>query len=149
MQLRKIFTHKRGFSLIEILVVTSIIAMLAGLGLIVGMDSIRQNTFQSEQRLLADVLEKARSRALHNMFESPHGVHIENAGYTIFRGSTYNATSPTNETFPKNPSFAVSGASDITFAQLSGNSSFAGVLMITDGIRSRNISLNNEGRIDW
>lgn len=160
MQSRKISAHKglsacprrraeAGFSLIEILVVTAIITVLAGIGLIVGLDSYRGYSYRSERNVAVHVLQKARSRAMNNMFETAHGIHFGSSEYVLFRGNAYNPSASTNESIPKNPAVTITGPADIVFRQLSGDSNFTGDITITDGVRTNIISTNGEGRINW
>ena len=144
----RIFTHK-GFTLLEILIATAIITMMAGVGLVFSIDAYRGYLFHAERNTAVAVLQKARSRALNNMYQAPHGVRFESSSYILFRGNSYVAGNPSNEDIPKNTNIAISGPAEIVFSQLSGDASPTGDITISDGLRSKVISINNEGRINW
>ena len=152
MRSRKIFTHKqtfqKGFSLIEVLVVTGLLTFLAGVGIVVSMQSYRGYLFRSERDLLVAVLESARSRALKNIGETPHGVHIEPDAFVLFAGAAYSSVAPENERIPRNSSVTISEDEEIIFSQLSGDAASSSIV-VSDGVHIKRISINDEGRIDW
>src|SRR3954466_3570125 len=90
---------KKGFTLIEILVVTAIFAVIISLGLLMSMETFRGTTFRSERDTMVGVLQKARSRAMANIKQSQWGVHYQMSDhtYTIFKGSTYIPGASANE----------------------------------------------------
>lgn len=139
-----------GFTLIEVLVVIAISSMLLVMGLFASFDFYRGYQLNTERDIALGALEKARSRALSNMFESSFGVHVENSQYIIFRGSTYVVGAGTNEVIPGNTSISKSPTPyNIVFTELTGLPDAAGVLTLSDDANSKIISINNEGRIDW
>jgi prepilin-type N-terminal cleavage/methylation domain-containing protein len=148
--LKQNLKHKSsaGFTLIEILVVTAIFTVLMGLGLFMGFNSYLRYNLNSERDIAVGVLERARSRAMNNMFESSHGVHFASSSYTVFRGKSYVVGSSTNEIIPANPAVQHSGLTDIYFEQLTASTT-GGTLTLTDGTRSVTTTINHEGTIDW
>ena len=71
------FPTMSGFTLIEILVVSAIITVLASLGLLMSFDVYRGFSFHSEVSTVASLLMRARSRSLANINQIPHGLHFE------------------------------------------------------------------------
>ncbi|MBI2035962.1 MAG: prepilin-type N-terminal cleavage/methylation domain-containing protein [Candidatus Liptonbacteria bacterium] len=138
-----------GFTLIEILVTLGISSVLIAVGLFVTLDAYRVNSINSERDLMVSILEKARAKALANLYESPHGVRVDADSYVIFRGPTYSAYDPTNETIPRGSGIIVTAPADFVFEQLTGNSSVSDVISLSDGARIEIISVNSEGRINW
>ena len=146
-----------GFSIIELLVVIAIVSTLLGMGLLVGMDSYRRSELRNERGVLVDLLERARSRAMNNYFEMPHGVHVETTpepgAYVLFRG-TYNAGAPENEITPMHSGITVTEPAapfEIVFTQLSGIPAPAeNTITLTDNVHPEiTIKINAEGQIDW
>lgn len=157
MRSRKVSTSdarlRRGFTLVEIVVVVTLIVLLAGLGLWVGMDVYRGYGFRSEARAFVSTLQRARLEAMVNMNEVPHGVHLEDSSYTVFQGAAYGADPVFNRrnsflyrvTLVGNPALP----RDVIFEQLSGRVSVPGTVTLTDGARSSTITIDHEGRISW
>ncbi len=148
MKLPKNFTRK-GFTLIEILVVSAIFTMLAGVGFFVSLDSLRGYAFRSEWQTTVRLLQKARGQAMSNLYHLPHGVHIENGLYTLFRGASYSTSDFRNEETVIHPGVIVSGLSQVIFSELSGDANVTGTIVLTDGLRSKTITINHEGGINW
>ncbi|MEK7642421.1 MAG: type II secretion system protein [Patescibacteria group bacterium] len=151
----------RGLTLIEIIVVIAIFGLIIVFGLTLDLSSFKRSTFHSEQRILVSVLEKARSRSLNNMFGSVHGFCYIAPNYVIFRDRvTCLPTSTTDEIVPANINIASNLGTtfpiEIVFAQLTGKlvpqltpANNELVIHITDGIKSADIKINNEGTINW
>src|SRR3989338_4178929 len=132
---------KRGFTLVEIVVV---------FGLFLSIDFYRSYAFRAERDMLISVLQKARSQALNNIRETPHGVRLEDDSYILFQGSSYAAADHGfDQVVGAAPSISHTGLSEIVFTQLSGGANASGTIDVTDGLRTISISINNAGRISW
>lgn len=156
--------NSKGFTLIEILISIAILSVLLGLGLFMTMDAYRGFSFRSESATAVSALEKARSRAINNYFQTPHGVCYDSTSrsYVIFRGSSYTAGAATNDTLEGSPSATVSGfplcrsASYVVFEQLTGKlvpqltpATTELTITISQDARTASIHINNEGTINW
>lgn len=147
-----------GFTLIEVLVVMTMVSLVLSIALVMNMDDYRGFLFRDERDALVTVLQKARSQAIHNVCLGgactdglPHGVHISGNTYTIFQGSTYDANNSTNQTFQGNDRITVTPTSpDVVFSQLSGQVPNPWSAQLNDQY-SRNLSIqvNIEGRINY
>jgi prepilin-type N-terminal cleavage/methylation domain-containing protein len=152
MALPRTFTPN-GFTLIEFLVAMAIMAIIFSMGLFFSLDSYRGYSFRSERNLAITVLQKARSQAIANVDQQPHGVHVDAAGkqYIIFEGSAYAAGATTNINVPF-VSSAVSHSSmnDVLFNQLDGSiTTVPAAWHFADATHSSDISENSEGQISW
>jgi prepilin-type N-terminal cleavage/methylation domain-containing protein len=142
---------RRGFTLIEIILVIAIITILGSFGLVVGMDAYRGYSYRSERNVFVSALQKARIAAMTNINEAKHGVHVDAAAktYTIFQGNDYGTrTQALDQVITASGAVTFSGVTDVVFDQLSGMTT-AGTVTIADGVRTTVISLNNEGQISW
>ena len=142
---------RSGFTLIEILVVSAIITVLASLGLLMSFDVYRGFSFHSEVSTVASLLMRARSRSLANINQIPHGLHFDSAGYNLFEGAIFDPDNPANEFIASGPGVEiVSSAEDIVFEQLSGGSSEEEIVIREkESERFLTININEEGRINW
>lgn len=153
--------YQSGLSLIEIMVVIGIFVLIMSLGLVTTFSSFKGTIFRSERSTLVSVLDRTRSRAMNNYYESSHGVCYDNSSpnspnYIIFRGNTFVSGSPTNETLSSSPAVAITSSPNtflcssggIVFSQLTGNSPAVSITLTEDG-KTSVVSTNIVGRIDW
>ena len=149
---------RKGFTLIEVMVVIGILAIVAGMGMTFGFDAYRGYLFRAEHTGALHILSTARNRAVNNFDQKPHGIKFENDGYILFKGNTYNDADPANADYPKNQAFSVTGIDTVIFEQLSGN-----ILLCTDtlgdpldpcmvtfdggGVRHANVTVHKSGGI--
>ncbi len=161
MALPKIYSlDKGGFTLIEMIIAIAILVFIFSFGIFISINSYKGYIFRSEKAVVVSILERARSRALNNMFETSHGVCFVSPNYIIFRGSSCDPADPLNEVIPANTSVSITGLEEISpvvFEQLSGKlipqlspqSQEYEIELEQDGRAPETISINNEGRINW
>ena len=148
--MKDLHKNKRGFSLIEIMVVLGIFSIIATFSLFASMDFWRSSSFRGERNLIVGILQKARSESMSNINELPHGVHIDPNQYVLFEGNTYNPLDPKNEKHEANPSISHSGMTEVIYDRLSGKAiTVGGSLVLSQGSNQSVISINNEGQINW
>ncbi|OGI60834.1 hypothetical protein A2814_03420 [Candidatus Nomurabacteria bacterium RIFCSPHIGHO2_01_FULL_38_19] len=139
-----------GFTLIEIIVVIGILIVIISFGIIVDFSSLTFGTFQTEESKIISVLERARSRSMANMFDTTHGVCYLAPNYVIFRGTCIVGAS-TNELILANTNIAENSGTifpTLVFDRLTGNTT-EDIIIITDGVKTKEITINNEGAINW
>lgn len=150
-------THhtKRGFTLIEIMVVIGLLAVFATMGLAFSFDSYRGYLFRSEYTTTVNLLAKARNQAINNFSQSNHTVAILSGEYRIYATDSYDEDDEnTYRSFPRNNALTFSGPEEVTFEQLSGNVASCDSLdpcTITFGygLRTKSITINDVGGITW
>ena len=138
-----------GFTLIEILVVMGVVGVFLALGAFVDIKSIGRQSLSAEEATLVSVLERARSRAMNNIFASRHGVHLEDDSYVIFREFPYDSDNDSNESIVRNENISFSGPDEVIFEQLSGNSENPGEIVLDDGENTQAVRIFGSGLIDW
>ena len=152
-----------GFTLIEIIVVIGIVAMVVGFGMVTDLSFFKGDVFRSEESTIVSILGKARSRAMANMFQVNHGVCYDPVlnNYVIFRGNTCDPGASTSELIPANLNIATISTFSTTFPtvvfkQLTGKlipqlspATNETIINIQDGMKTADIKINNEGRINW
>ncbi len=154
----------KGFTLIELMIVLSIISLVVGIGLFFDFDSFRGHSFNSDRDTLISALQHARAKAVNNICRGdgsecsggkPHGVYIDdlNDKYVIFQGSNYSSSSPFNVILDASPTmtYEVGSLAKIVFEQLSGNVTSVGDIKLKDDASGRTsvITINSEGQIIW
>ena len=106
--------RKKGFVLIELLVVVFILALLAGL-VVANFRFFQMKTNLDETALqLINVLRLAQNKAVVSEGEASYGVHLESGNYTLFSGSSYQPGSQSNQQYD------LSGDSEIFNISLNG-----------------------------
>ena len=136
----------RAFSLVEILITVALFTILIGLGLFMSMETFRGVGQRSEQEVIVSLLEKARSRAMNNIQQSPWGVCAQAGVYAVFKGTTCNTL---GDTFPANPNATTAGLiSGVVFTQLSGTTTPT-VITLTQNSRTSTITIPYEGTLIW
>lgn len=141
-------TLSQGFTLVEITIVLGILTFIIAFGLFFDFNLLKSDLLRAEQATIISSLEKARGRSMNNMFESTHGVCYIAPNYIIFRGDTC-AVSGTSEVIEGNEGITVIfSPSVVVFSQLAGTTGGA-TIQVSDGVKSANIIINNEGTINW
>jgi prepilin-type N-terminal cleavage/methylation domain-containing protein len=143
--------NNRGFTLIEILIVMAILITLIGLGVFMSMDSYRAYLSRSERDTVVSLLQRTRSRAMANVYQTPWGMCYIVPNYIVFRGTTCTAGAATNETTPGNSSAVLTGltsVSPVVFSQIAGTTT-AATITVTENARVSTIGINYEGTIIW
>lgn len=147
-----------GFTLIEVMIVIIILSSFFLIGLFVDQGMYSQKTLQEERSLIVSILQKVRNKALNNIYESGHGLHIEKDNYIIFRTIPYNESESTNENIPRNNKITITGDPElqdsdneieIIFTELSGDPINVGEIKLDDGLEQKYININKRGLIDW
>lgn len=147
-----------GFSLIEVLLVLTIVGVLLSGTLFFTNNYYRDTALQNERQLLMSLLYTARADAMNNIDGVPHGVAFFPtgfSGYVLFSGHDYELSDPTTRrTVPIDYPvvLATPAPAFVTFGQLSGDASYNGELVLIDANRSHattGIIINYAGKIGW
>ncbi len=156
---------RRGVSLMEVIVVVSLVSVAAGMTLFINLDSYRGYLSRSDRELLIVALHHARSQAVGNVCLGTgctngraHGVAIREAEqeYVIFQAA---ATSPFSYAtrdvqedivIPINAGSTFSGSlTEVVFSPLSGNAVASGSIEISAHGRTSIFTIGTEGQILW
>ena len=144
----------RGFTLIEILIVISIFAALAVIGitsLSSFRDTVELNALTEDS---ASLLIDARSRTLSSKEQSQYGVHFESDKMILFQGASFSSSDPLNEETAIPSSVEIvdilltGGGVDIIFERLTGETMQNGTITVrlkSDISRTRTITIISTG----
>lgn len=128
--------NKKGFSVIEILVVIVIIATLISLSFIGYRTFEKSISLSSAANELAISLHLAEDRTISSKEDKAYGVHFASDSYTIFSGPVYNASSTDNEVFNLPSGIEIysialtGGGSDVLYKRLTGETDTPGVISL-------------------
>ena len=133
-----------------------IFSSIAGVALLVSMNSYRGTTFNNDRNLLVATLAHARAQAINNIClgsgcadGKKHGVHIQSDAYIAFQGTTYNPADATNARFDSSTLISKSGLTDIIFSQLSATTTTIGDIVLSLNERISTTTIGSNGTIVW
>lgn len=149
---------KRGFTLVEIMVVIGILSLLI---LVV---SVNIRSFQTHSQVtqaaeeLASILREAQSRSMAVVNGQNHGIHFDedSNAYTLFEGTVFSEGAPTNVVYSLDISIELTSVSladagsDVVFEKLTGSTTDSGLVTIAsklDGSVNQTVTITNEGKI--
>jgi len=149
MSSQPIFTHKNGFTVIEVLVVVFIFTALLAMSAFFNITFYKGSNFGIDVDTFATVLQRARGKAMSNINQLDQGVYVEATKYVLFQGTSYNPLSPLNQDITRNSNLVFTGvpATGVIFSRLSGDSNVSENIIIKDGPKTATVSLNYEGQI--
>lgn len=153
--------RKRGFTLLEVIVVMALTTVIGGITLFVTMETYSRSALHTEKDSFIALLQRARMLSMNNICLGecedgrPHGVHVTDGGYVLFQGVAYDPNDPLNTTFPAEPSLKRAGSlmeRDVVFTALSGDSDCDPVCELSlqaPGGPTAIVSITGDGRILW
>jgi len=140
----------KGFTIIEVIISLSIIAILAGISMPVYKIMREKNDFETAEFTVVSALRRAQILAQATKQDSDWGVHIENSQITIFKGQNYvNRDVNSDENFSISSNILTSGLTDIIFNKLTGLPGSIGPIILSAPDDSRNITINEKGAIEY
>lgn len=127
---------KRGFTLIEMTLVMTIIAVLIGIGFVsMGRFLIEARRDQLSEEIIS-VLRRAKRETLSRNNGTNYGVHFDSDAFTLFPGSAYVENNPENEPHVLPDGFRLAsvslsgGGNDVVFLLFTGETNTYGSLVV-------------------
>ncbi len=142
-----------GFTATEILIVLFIIAVLAAIVLPQFNEMRKREVLKGGANDIVTALTRARSQTLSSLESSEYGVHFESDHVIIFKGTTYSASSPDNETINIVSPATISaitltgGGSDVYFRRLTGMPTTSGTVTISNTVSTKTITISSTGAV--
>jgi prepilin-type N-terminal cleavage/methylation domain-containing protein len=141
----------RGFSIVELLIVLSILGFLAGISISAYSALSRRETLSSAASALAMAMRDARAQTLASVDASQYGIKVDATAFTFFKGSTFSSSTPGNVTHDLSPQVRVSSSiSTFVFERVTGNSSASttiDIYLATDPTVRKSIRVQSTGLI--
>jgi prepilin-type N-terminal cleavage/methylation domain-containing protein len=151
-----VLSKRKAFTIVEFLVVTAILAILAALIFSAFIDTNRAQGLSKQTATVAAILERARSMTLSSEADSVYGVHFDTDKAILFRGTLYDSATTSNQTHLLTGPVFISerniagGGFDIVFARLTGGTQNFGTIKISlkDGTSTSTIEIFQTGLIE-
>ena len=149
---------KRAFTLIEAIIVISVITLLVGLTSLSMVNFGKSSEIDSGRTLVVQSLREAQSNSLANLGDNPWGVHFEVDKAVIFQdtGTGYNQNDSANNRTKLMPKGVIltptltGGTVNLFFDKGKGTTLVTGEITLTSTANTNAvITINNEGRIDY
>ena len=141
---------KKGFSLIELIVVIGIFAIFASLTTSVYYDTRSHTNLELSTGSIVEAVRLAQSSAQSGKGDSKWGIKILSNQIVIFKGDSYNTRDTTADNFLElSGGINVSGLSEIVFNKVVGTTDTVGVIVLSSNTESRNISVNTKGTVNY
>lgn len=143
----RLLTYKKGFTLIEVLLVIALGTVLTALALPVGFRFYQFQIADEAATGVLSALRNAESNARLGKEGSAFGIKFLPASYVVFQGDTYAARlTARDEIFSLPPDTDIGSASDeIVFARVTGAPSATGTITLSLYGRTHVIDLNDAG----
>lgn len=142
---------KSAFTLIEALIVVSILTILAGVASLSLVSYSKTVDSDNSRGTIISALRQAESNSMANVGGKPWGIHLENSKLTIFNDSVFNPADLTNQVkalSSANLSWNLGGNSqDIIFEQGKSTTANYGIININSNNPSQ-VVINSEGMIE-
>lgn len=118
--------NKRGFTLIEVLISISIMALLLGISMSVFRALTDQQSLDRDVETVISYMLRAQNQTRAGEKNSNYGVYFASTSVTLFEGTVYSAGTPTNLVFNFNnrtymhATALTGGGNQIYFKKISG-----------------------------
>jgi len=146
----------KGFTLIEVVLTISIIAIFLGISSFVDQSFFNRKLLKEEKSVLVSILQNAQNKAMNNINGNDYGVHINKTAYVIFWEFPYDETNLSNEIIARNKNIKIYSTNllnndevEVIFLQLSGDVKTTGKIDLEDKTNNKYIELLSGGLINW
>ncbi|OHA84332.1 MAG: hypothetical protein A2937_01170 [Candidatus Yonathbacteria bacterium RIFCSPLOWO2_01_FULL_47_33b] len=151
-------SFQKGFTILELLMVISIIAVLAAI-IMLSFTSFRNSSaLQTTSENTISILNKARSNTIGSKDGYQYGVHFGTNDATLFRGATFVVGDSSNEIYALDVAVQVSatsftgGGSEVLFQKFTGKTDQYGTITLqvsSDPTKTVTISIEETGVVGF
>lgn len=144
-----IYKNKSGFSLVEIIIVLSIVAILLGISLPIYNDFRRSNDINLATNSVVNALRFTQLRSVAINEDSSWSVKVSE-DIIVFKGNNYvERNASFDKIFNLPNGVNISGVLETHFAKFSGLPDITGDIILTNQNVSKTISINQKGMVDY
>lgn len=143
-------SSSKGFTLLEVLLVISILALIAGFAIPLSQQFQRKTDLENAIIHTVQALRSTLGKSTAIEENSSWGVYAQLGGLTIFQGVDFLTRDPSfDETLPFPPTVQPSGTTEFVFQKLSGEPLSAGTLTLSSFSDSHSITVTSTGSIEY
>lgn len=146
LEIRNSWWNQAGFTIIELLLVISIVTIIGTFSVVFFSRFLTQNAVANAQDQLIGELRKAQMYAMMGRQNGNWGVRFGSNKITLFQGNSYaTRTTALDETFSENSNISISGFTEVVFTKTTGLPSTTGTYAITGNDTSKQVVINSQG----
>ncbi len=142
---------KRGFTLVEMMLVIGILVIIAGLAIPFYQSFQISSALDNAGQEIIQSLRNAQSKAMSSQGLSSYGVHFDTNQFVIFKGNIYNPVDAENEIFEvaNTVDITSNGSYNVVFSVGEGLPDAQPIITVTSSNnKSKSISINELGRVN-
>ncbi|MCH7529563.1 type II secretion system protein [Patescibacteria group bacterium] len=148
------FSQQRGFTLIEILVVITILVTLSAVSVTVFSKFSTSRALTGSVQTVLSILDDARTLTLASKDGYQYGVHFETTKVVLFKGTVYSSSDSDNDITVLQTTVEISNitltgsGSDVVFSRLTGKTAQNGTVrlsLVSDSTSSSTINIQTTG----
>lgn len=142
---------KRGFTILEILLVVAVVAIVAGIGIPFYYSFVTRNNLDLAHEHVYEAYTRAQVKAQVGDRDTSWGLYVTDGAATVFSGNSFaTRNSAYDEQFSFSENIVVSGLSEVVFSKLEGEPDGVGQTILTDSSGNvRTININAKGTISF
>jgi prepilin-type N-terminal cleavage/methylation domain-containing protein len=142
--------NPRGFTLVELLVVMTIVAVLAVLAVRVLGNLVPDSQLALETESVVTMLRSAQAKTLSGEADDVWGVYLTSSDATVFLGASYaGRDSAYDQLLVFSDTVSASGLAEIVFEERTGKTTNTGTITLSSDVtnESTTITINAQGMI--
>ncbi|MDF1498095.1 MAG: type II secretion system protein [Patescibacteria group bacterium] len=159
--MKKIINDEKGFTMIEVVVVISIMLIIMGIVISSGRTLNDTINLKNTTKGINTKIKLAKSRSISALNGTNYGIYFKPSRVVIFKGDTFVDGNPSNEVYTFSNKIKISNinlvsppgtGSDVVFNRLIGSTLNVGtveVQVISDPSKTRQIVINSDGQTSF
>ncbi len=147
---------RKGFTMVELLIVIAIVAMFATTALPFTINFFQRQVAHEEAKIMVSILRQSQSKAMKESNESKWGIYLKSNSFILFKGSSYEQRDPVYDR-KFNASIGVRfepvdlpDPLEIVFEKGTGRPSISEIeIKVISREESQKININSQGKIEY
>jgi prepilin-type N-terminal cleavage/methylation domain-containing protein len=141
----------RGFTLLEVMLSVSILAIMAGIMMPMYLSFMTRNDLDIAVNTIVEGFRRAQTLSQAGGGDTTWGVHIQTGSILLYKGVNYASRDATYDEDTSMPNSIVpAGVLDVVFAKATGlPQSYGTTTLTSQNNETRTITLNQKGMVDY